>query len=350
MPKIDNVAIRGIVASVPDTVARVDAVPGLSSEDSARLSRSTGIYERRVVNGGVTTSDLCTHAAKHLLNLLNWEPETVGAVILLTQTPDYQLPASAVVIQSQLDLPISAAAFDINLGCSAFPYGFAVVSSMMSTLGISRALLLVGDTISTVCNPNDRSTFPLFGDAGAAIALELDPCSNSSHVALGSDGKGCEAIIVRSGNLGSRNPVTKESFEEVSVGPGITRNSLQLTLSGTDVFAFAIKQVPIVINQVLEEANWKLEDVDHIVLHQANKKISDVIEKKLKYSPSVALSSLEKFGNTSSASIPITMVLHKEKFIGTKSVLFCGFGVGLSWAAMTTVLKDPVLELIEFRL
>ncbi|MCC2970862.1 3-oxoacyl-ACP synthase III family protein [Massilia sp. IC2-476] len=348
MEALKGVAIRGISTAVPTRVARIADYTLLTEQEREKFSQGTGIEERRLAADKQYSSDLCIAAAEDLLTRLGWEKEGVQALVMITQSGDYPIPATSIIIQHKLGLPKSCAAFDVNLGCSSYPYGIAILGSMMRTLGLTRALLLVGDVSSRVCSYNDKSSWPLFGDAGSATALELDDAAEPIHFDLNSDGSGKDAIIVEAGGLAARHPPQPGDFEEVEVSAGIARNAFQLQLKGADIFSFAISAVPPSIRRVLDAAGWEVGSVDYFVLHQANKMINDMIRKKLGYTAEHEISTLRKYGNTSSVSVPLTLTAGAEQLAQGGRVLLCGFGVGLSWGSATVVFQPgTVLHLFE---
>lgn len=347
MNAITGIAMRGVAAAVPTKVARTSEYEVLSPEERERLQKVTGIGGHRMSPPGQCTSDLCQAAAERLLEHLGWARESVGALILLTQTPDQPIPATAIVLQDKLGLRTQCVAFDINLGCSAFPYGLATVAALMRTLGIERALMLMGD-ISRVCAYDDKTAWPLFGDAGSAIALELDPAAPPIYLDLMSDGAGRNAIIIPGGGLASRLPPGDGPIRAVAGDDGMLRRPDNLLLRGVDIFSFAITKVPPCIERTLVAAGKTSAEVDFLILHQANKMINDTIAKKTRFSGDAVLSTLADFGNTSSASIPLTLCAHAPRFDRERLIAACGFGVGLSWgAALLTVPAGGVLPVIE---
>lgn len=347
MNAIRNIAVRGMAVCVPTKVVKTDDYEVLSTEERQRLQKATGIGAHRMSPPGQCTSDLCQAAAEQLLEHLGWERSSVGALVLLTQTPDQPIPATGIVLQDKLGLPSSCLAFDINLGCSAFPYGLATLTSMMATLGIARALLLMGD-ISRVCAYEDKSAWPLFGDAGSATALEIDAAAPPIYVDLMSDGGGRDAIVIPGGGLASRLPPGEWPAQPVQDDDGMVRRPGNLRLRGADIFSFAITKVPSSIQRVLDAAGKTPAEVDYLVLHQANKMINDTITKKAQFAPAASLSSLAEYGNTSSASIPLTLCAHAPQFDRDRLVAACGFGVGLSWGtALFNLPAGGALPLIE---
>ncbi len=346
---VAGVAIRAIAAAVPARVVRTADYAGMPPDDQARFQKATGIAERHIVHPGQCASDLCTVAAERLLDHLGWAPTSIGAVVLVTQTPDQPVPATSLAIQHRLGLPENCVAFDVNLGCSSYPYGLAIVSSLMKTLGIARSLLLVGDVSSLVCAEDDKSAWPLFGDAGSATAIELDRDAAPMWFDLMSDGGGKEAIIIPGGGLASRRPPATAGEPLDTDGDGVVRRRDQLILRGADIFSFAISKVPSSITRVMAAAGIPAAEVDFLILHQANKMINDTIGRKTGFSGDKLPSSLETHGNTSSASIPVTLCAHADRFAESAvTAVLCGFGVGLSWGSLLATLPEGgVLPLIE---
>jgi 3-oxoacyl-[acyl-carrier-protein] synthase III len=348
MKAIPGIAVRAVAAAVPTHIVRTQDYEFLTPEERQRFQKVTGIAERRIVGSGQCASDLCAFAADRAIAHAGWERESIGALILVTQSPDYPIPATAVILQDKLKLSQTCIAFDVNLGCSAYPYGVAIVASMMKSLSIQRALLLVGDISSRSCAIHDKSAWPLFGDAGSATALELQDDVPEISLDLMSDGAGKDAIIVPSGTLSSRRPRTDDAVQMESGSDGIMRYPDNLILRGADIFSFAIAKVPSSIQRALEASQCKPEQIDFLVLHQANKMINDTITKKAGFRPEQALSTLAQYGNTSSASIPVTLCAHADRFDQGRKLALCGFGVGLSWGAcIMSVPAHIILPVIE---
>jgi 3-oxoacyl-[acyl-carrier-protein] synthase-3 len=201
-------------------------------------------------------------------------------------------------------------------------------------MGGVKALLLVGDTLSKICSADDKSTYPLFGDVGTATALEYDEKAESIFFNMNSDGSGYNAIHINDG--GYRNPVSQSSFEVAERGKGIISNNLQLILDGMDVFSFGIKRAPENVNKLIEEFQLDKEQINYFIFHQANLFMNEKIRKKLDLPSEKVPYSLKDFGNTSSATIPLTMVSQLNEELRTKKLhhVACGFGVGLSWGSI----------------
>lgn len=344
---LNGVVLSGLVACVPkDTEKNRENKLFKSVEDANKFIETTGVIERRIAKSDICTSDLTVAAAQKLLTKLSWDKSEVGILICVTQTPDFHGPMNASLLQDKLGLTKDCISFDIPVGCSGFVYGTSVLSSMMKTFGISKGLLLVGDTLSKQASPKDKSTQPLFGDAAAAIAYSLTNDHNDEFVFdLGGDGSGYESLYLKDG--GYRNPFNKNSLEFLTSEDGIERNGCHTIMEGMNVFSFGITTVPKTVKRVLEKTKLKVEDIDYFVFHQANFFMNEMIRKKIKADISKVPYSLGKFGNTSSATIPLTMVSELKSELETKELdlLVCGFGIGLSWG--TLHLKTNKLSCVE---
>ena len=345
---VNGVVLSGLVACVPKNIEKnFENTLFNSLEDANKFIETTGVIERRIAKSDICTSDLTIAAAEELMMKLNWNKSEVGLLICITQTPDFHGPMNASIIQDKLGLTKECISFDIPIGCSGFVYGTSVLSSMMRSFGISKGLLLVGDTLSKQASPKDKSTQPLFGDAAAAIAYTLTNDENDEFVFdLGGDGSGYKSLYLKDG--GYRNPFNKNSLEYiVSEDDGLERNGCHTIMEGMNVFSFGITTVPKTVKRVLEKTDLKVEDVDFFVLHQANFFMNEMIRKKLKADIKQVPYSLNKFGNTSSATIPLTMVSELKSELEAKELdlLVCGFGIGLSWG--TLHLKTNKLSCVE---
>ena len=247
------------------------------------------------------------------------------------------------LLQDRLMISNTVAAFDINLGCSSFPYGLMVLSSMVSCKPGSKGLLLIGDVSSRLCSPEDISLKGLFGDAGSAIAIEHDDSSdNTMHFSLQTNGAGYKDIYIPASGLSSRNPVSQDSLVSTEVSENISRNQHQMVMNGANVFSFAISKAPKSINEFMDFFSLQDSQIDNYVLHQANQKIQQFIIKKLKFDEIKFLSSIELFGNTSSVTIPLT-ISSKFKIGSRKNLICCGFGVGLSWGSCFISLDEEFI-------
>ncbi|MDQ3047165.1 MAG: ketoacyl-ACP synthase III [Bacteroidota bacterium] len=346
--QIPNIRLSGISACVPKRTESNLDYDWISEQERALLIKTTGIENRRMAETGVTTGDLCFVAAKKLISELNWKPEEIEIIILVSQSRDYFLPATAIILQDKLGLPKTALAFDLSLGCSGYIYGLSTIASLMSNAKIKKGLLLTGDISTLSLNKKDKSTYPLFGDAGTVTAIEYDEKAEPMFFNLQSDGSGYKTIIVTDGC--TRQELNEESYKEVEIEKGVIRNRKNLSLDGLEVFNFSLREVGPNIKELLNYNSSKLEDYDHFVFHQANKLMNETIRKKLKIDAEKVPYTLKQYGNTSSASIPLTIVSELSEKVRTQpsSFILSGFGVGLSWgsAAIKThgLICPPVIE------
>lgn len=342
--RINNVSIRGIAACVPHHIEDNKCLALLGSREEAdRFIENTGIeYRHTVKSSNLCASDLCYQAAEQLLDKLNWSRDEVDCLIFVSQTPDYILPATACILQHSLGLSIDCFAMDISLGCSGWVYGLSTISSLMASGMMKKGLLLSGDTTTVTKSPRDKSTYPLFGDAGTATALEYGEGSGSMMFHLGTDGKGFDSIMIPDG--GFRNFYSEHSLQTEEVEPGIYRNRLQSILNGPAVFTFGITKAPRSVNTLLDHFQLSKDDIDYFVFHQANLMLNEKIRSKLKIEPSKVPYSLRQYGNTSSASIPLTIVAELASVLnkGNHRILASAFGVGLSWASVVFDTNDLV--------
>lgn len=345
---ISNVKFSGIAACVPTNSESNRMYDWISEKERETLISTTGIENRRIVTTKACISDLCVPAASKLISDLNWNPSEIGALILVSQSTDYVVPATALIMQEKLGLSTSCLAFDVNLGCSGYVYGLSILSGLLSAGQIDKGLLLVGDISSRGISRKDKSAWPLFSDAAAVTALQYDRDSSPMHFNLQSDGSGADAIIIPDGGL--RNFITPESLIVEEIEPGIVRNRRQIALNGIDIFNFTLREVKPNVEALLSHQRVNTKDVDAFVFHQANMLINKMVAKKLKLEAHQVPYSLKDFGNTSSATIPITMVTQLKDTLrnNVQTLVLSGFGVGLSWGSVLLKTDNIVCsDLIE---
>lgn len=344
---LKHISIKGMAASVPQNTEYNQEIytkwGGYESFFSA-----VGIEKKRKASIDICSSDLCIAAAERLIADLHWDKSEIDVVVFVTQTPDYIIPATSCLIQNRLGLNEKCFTLDISLGCSGWVYALSVIAALMQTGSIRKGLLLAGDTILKFCSSEDKSTYPLFGDAGTATALEFDNKEVSMKFSMHTDGTGYESIMIRDGAY--RNQTTIGSFEMLSYGEGIVRSRLDLELDGMSVFSFGISKAPKAVNELIEHYSLNKEEIDYYTFHQANLFMNEKIRKKLKLLPEKVPYSLKDFGNTSCASIPLTLVTQMSDELRLRHLthIACGFGVGLSWGSVYFETNGIVCpELIE---
>jgi len=338
---VEGLNIKGISTAVPTQSKSVLDYDLMSDSEKKMFVKTVGVENRRVAEEGVTSLDLGVHAANQLFQKIGWEKESVDLLVFVTQSRDFYLPSMGPLAQHKLGLSTTCMAFDIGLGCSGYVYGLSIVASMLKSSNFKRAILLAGDVSTISSCYSDRSTYPLFGDAVTATFVENSNANNKWSFELYSDGSGEEAIKIPYGGL--RNLPTVDSFEEKERGPGIKRSDLHLALNGIDIFNFSVSKVPKSINDFLLKLGMQRDEIDYFVMHQANKLMNETIRKKVSFEIEKTPYSLKDFGNTSSASIPLTIVTELEVLKSKKStLLLSGFGVGLSWA--NALVENDLIE------
>ena len=323
---LPGVRMRGVVSVAPERKLDNADFVGRFGEDAVRdVTKMIGVETRYWVPPGQTTSDLCHIAGVRLLERLDWAPESVDALIFVSQTPDQRLPATACVLHSRLGLAPHCQAFDVGLGCSGYVYGLWLAATLI-TAGCGRVLLMAGETVSLMVDPDDRGTALLFGDAGTATALERDDAAPVTTFVLGTDGGGAGHLIVPAG--GFREPVE----DPRRTGPF---NPEHLYMDGGEVFAFTLRAVPKLVAETLAHAGCTVSDVDAFVLHQANRFMLKHLAKKIGATPEQTPINIDRFGNTSSATLPLVLTtdLAERLMEEPARIALVGFGVGYSWGA-----------------
>lgn len=350
--QLSGVSLKGLRACVPAVTRTLEDEAIMDNAiERDRLQKSIGVRSRHVAPSGVCTSDLCQRAAEGLLADLGWAKDTIDVLIFVTQSSDYVIPATACTLQHRLGLG-SCLAFDINLGCSGYAYGLWTAASLLKTLAIhgrpARALVLAGDVSTSKLMPGDRATVPLFGDAGSATALQTDDKASPWTGVFGTDGNGAEHILVEAGAL--RKPLVPQLGTMDEATQQALYKAARLHLNGLEVFNFTLKNVPPLIHRLLEAANTTIDGIDHFVLHQANQMMLKHLAKKSGLPDSKTPVAMERYGNTSSASIPLTIADQlADSLSQPRELVMVGFGVGWSWSALklgTSVMPRPVVDML----
>lgn len=347
--KFNGVGVTALSAAVPRTIINnYDYTEFFDANQVRQVVDKVGIYERRFADEFTCSSDLCFAAAEKLLNDNNIDRSEIDLLVFISQTPDYRMPSTSVLLQNRLGLPTSTIAFDINLGCSAFIYGLSVVYSMVSNGAIRKALILDGETRSKVYSPKDRRTAFLFGDGGVAALVEKSNNFGISYFSLNSDGSREDLIKINGG--GYRHPSSAETLKERVVDEyGNIRSDEQGYMKGADVFNFVISEIPKDIKKLLNNANIEVSSLDYYIFHQANNFINTYLAKKLKLDRYKIPSTIDKYGNTSSVSVPLTIADQlKDKMFGDKRLLLSAFGVGMTWATAVVPFHDlKISDIVE---
>lgn len=322
--EFDGIRIAAVAASVSKEKIDIAAKKTDPQEDPKMIDsfiKNTGIQYKHKCGFDQTASDFSFTAAKAIEGAGRYRVEEIGALINVTQTPDYRTPSTASALHKRLGLKKSCLAFDVNLGCSGFVYGVSLAASVLATSDARKALVLVGDTLARQRKSSRKrrigNTSLLFGDASAAVLLEKAEGA-TLRTALMSDGAGHKALS------------TPYNAWKHPVGPeGVPGDDLA-------VFNFTISEIPAILQEFLARTNTGIGDYDDLVLHQANMMIIKNIAKRVKMPMEKVPVSLDRFGNTSGASIPLTLV---DKYGGSAEkreirILASGFGIGLSWGVL----------------
>jgi 3-oxoacyl-[acyl-carrier-protein] synthase-3 len=301
--------------------------------DVDKIFQKTGISERRIVAEDETASDLAFRACEKLLAKSGTAREEIDCLIYCTQSPDYVLPATACILQHRLRLPQHCAAFDFNQGCSGFIYGLGLAKGFIESGQCKNVLLVTAETYSRYINPKDKSVRTLFGDAAAVTLIKAceEQAPYLDRFRYGSDGAGAENLIVPMG--AARRPFAAEAVPvEYADDSGNVRSDANLYMNGSAIFEFSMTRVPALFASLFDE-QFKVEDADLFVFHQANQFMLEALRRRLKLAPEKFISEFKHCGNTVSCSIPIALKesLEKGQIRPGSVITAIGFGVGYSW-------------------
>lgn len=326
-----HASIRSIAYHLPERVTDNRQLEReFSSWSADKIEKKTGIRERHISGLRETALDLAVKASERVL--ADGDRSEIDFILFCTQSPDHYLPPNACILQDRLGLGTHTGAFDFNLGCSGFVYGLALAKGLIRSGSASCVLLVTSETYTKHIHPQDKGNRTIFGDAAAATVVAASEREGVLEFALGTDGSGFEHLIVPNGGLRHRYDPRAEIIDD---GTGSPRTDNHLFMNGPEIFNFTIEAVPKVVHQVLRKNDTRLEDLDYVVFHQANKYIIEYLRKKLSIPEEKFYNRLAHTGNTVSSTIPIAMRDAMDAgWIGKGDrVLLVGFGVGLSWGA-----------------
>lgn len=323
---LNGIKLKGVSTCVPSRVYDTQKdTQNFDPREVKKVVSMVGVKERRIVDDNTCSSDLCLKSARVLLDDLDWKPESIDALIMVTQTPDYFLPSTSCLIHRDLRLAESCATFDVGLGCSGYPYGLWLASMMIQTGSVKRALVLHGETPSLFTHPDDRATALLFGDSGSATALETGGDERWGF-SLHTDGQGYADLIIPGRGFRQQHPEDdRDNY---------------LHMNGTNLFNFTIKKVPALIDDTLKLMETSVDEVGSFLFHQSNQFMMKHIAGKYGLPAEKTPIILGKFGNTGGPSVPLTMTQHYAENAVTEpeTSMLLGYGVGLSWgSALLTV-------------
>ncbi len=318
-----GVQVVGVGSSVPDNLVKNEDLAALGY-DAEWIVQRTGILQRRHAPPEIATSDMAVEAARRCIEDAGVQPQDIDLLLLGTFTPDMPLPATASLVQHRLRL--CAPAMDLQAACASFVYAMITGMQFVANGSSQLALVIGADCNSRVVNPADKRTFPLFGDAAGAVLLAKGSQQQGLvSYALGSDGSGAELLCRRMG--GSRLPFSVDSESD----------SLHfLKMEGRPIFKWAIRVLAQTITEVLQAAEMTLDDVDLLIFHQANMRIINSAINAVGLDPNKVFNNLDRYGNTSSDSIPLALdeAFRQGRIRRGDLILFSGFGAGLAWGTV----------------
>ena len=342
--EFSNFKIKSIATSVPQDIRTTDSLASIYGADLIeKIKKNVGVKQGHLADSNTTTSDLCEHAANTIINNLNIDRNSIDVLLFVSQTPDYIAPSTACVLQHRLSLSNDCLSYDINLACSAFVYGLSAVLSYLQQPNINRVLLLCGDTVSKHCSPSDRQLALLSYDAGSAILIDKDSSSQKQALfTLKTIGSGYRNLIVPYGGYRHRSGNENRYERE----PGVVRNDYDGYMNGPEVFKFSISEVPKMIKEFKSFYNITFESVDRHFLHQANIFIIQNISKRIGIDFNNVPISIDRYGNTGAATIPLTICDYyakNNKATISEKISICGFGIGLSLGVGIFELKETII-------
>jgi len=335
---LTNKKISGILSVVPKNCVKfLDEIEnyGFSREKSLKLQETIGLDERRIVSGNECGSDLCLFGLEQLFahNLLS--KDDIGALIYVTQTPDHFMPPTSAILHGKLELGREVLCFDINHGCTGYLYGLLQAFLLLQLPGIGKVLLLNGDTLSRCASPHDRNIYPLIGDAGTLTVVENTDDKSQIYLNIRTDGSRFDWLIIPAGAF--RMPSTEQTRQVKVLPDGNQRSDEDFYMNGAGIFTFTQTDVATAIKELFEFASMEVDEIDYFMFHQPNRFMLTKLAKKLAVpEEKMPNNTVEKFGNSSSASIPVTICHNAKDLLLKKKLRICmsGFGVGLSWGGL----------------
>lgn len=293
--------------------------------DSEKIFEKIGIKERFIAKPDEFVSDMAVQAIENLVGEYSINLSEIDYFILCTQSPDYQLPTTACIVQDKVGLSKNCAAIDINQGCSGYIYGLSLASSLVASGNSKNVLLVTADMYSKRINSEDKGNISLFGDAATASIISSEGDYEIGKFTLGTDGLGADNLIIK--NSGTKFIRETDSADLQNY----------LYMNGSEIFDFTSRNVPNLVDSNLKLNDLEKEDIDLFVFHQANTFMLNFLRKRIKIKEENFLFNMEYYGNTVSSSIPLAF---KDSFYSNNNkIMFVGFGVGYSWGAVTLIKK-----------
>ena len=336
--KFKNKKITGILTVFPEKEIKFEEEIenyDFTHRQSMKLKLVMGFDKRRVVEKGTTVSDLCVAGLKHLFDTNQLNKNDIDALILVTQSPDHFMPATSHVIHGMLGLKQDVYLDDITQGCSGYSFGLNKAFMLLEQESIKKVVVLNADIMSTKVSKKDRSSTPLTGDGATITIVENDPNGKAIYGSVKADGKGVDALIIPAG--GFRLPSTEKTAVLEKDKAGNYKALDHISMKGDEVFNFVQREVPPMVDNLLDKAKVTKEEVDYFMFHQPNKfmvkQLSNVMGLTSDKMPN---NLVENFGNSASVTIPALITFNLGEKLKKESFLFClcGFGNGLSWSSL----------------
>lgn len=332
--KLIPVKIAGVGYSLPETVVTNDDLTKLYETSDEWIYTRTGIKERRVVSGNEGAIDLGERAAKNAIEKSGLKAEDIDLVIAASSAPPQLYPAIACQIQQRLEIPNHVPAFDITAACSGLIYGMSIAKAYIAS-GMYKTILIVAtDNNSRLLDWSDRGTSILFGDGAGAMVVTASDDGVDDIIAIDIKADGSSGHLISLPLKGQNCPLVEPCDEEEQF----------IKMNGRGVYTFVAKILPHYVEELIENAGMKAEDIDYLIPHQANIRIIQAVQERLGYSDDKVVTNIKYYGNTSAASIPIALAESVEKGnvkLGTTAVL-CGFGAGMTWGGAIVRLREGI--------
>jgi 3-oxoacyl-[acyl-carrier-protein] synthase-3 len=334
---MNNIAyIKAISYYLPETIlSNEQLICEFPEWTIEKVASKIGINRRCIVLDNETALDIAEKAANLFFDEHKIDKSAIDFILLCTQSPDYFLPTSACILQDKLGFPITCGALDFNLGCSGFVYGLSLAKGLIAGNIAKNILLVTAETYSKHLHPKDKGNRTIFGDAAAITLVSTEGFAEILNFSLGTDGRGAENLIVKSGAL--RHPVKTNHVQFNDSGNPVSDDFLYM--NGTEIFNFTLESVPLLVEDVLRKNNLSKNDINLFIFHQANMHMLNFLRKKIKIPEEKFYYCLENFGNTVSSTIPIALKEAGKEGLLKENILLAGFGVGYSWGGVIIKVK-----------
>lgn len=337
--KFNNIGIKVISATVPHKVVKTSSLTDYYTEEELdKFIAATGVEERRFADEGMCASDLCEASALQIFNETNIKREDIDALFFISQSPDYKIPGTSVILQDKLGLSKDTIVYDVNMSCSGFIHGLLMAYMFLQHPDMNNVMIMIGETLSHMISIQDKGTGKLLGDAGTAIVIGKGEQYGESFFSMNTDGANIDSVILPAG--GARIPSSEETMKMTKQEDGSLRSLEQIKMVGDDVFSFAISVLPKDIKKLLAFAGKSIDEIDIYAFHQANNFMSNYIAKKVKANPDKILHSIQKYGNTAGTSIPLCLVENRDKLKANDTILMNAIGAGFAYGTVLLNIAD----------